>query len=135
MLLILGIVVGCATFFVGVLRARSYAQRTLDPAARDGGRSLRGMAWVMLAACGALYAYTSMEFMARLNEKDAELTRRKTLTTSLDRKLRAQHDGLLKLRAAVHELKDSPAGVPPERLAERVEKILSEVRQRERALR
>ncbi len=135
LLLMLGIVVGCATLFVAVFRAWSYVDGTGGPAARTGGSSLRGMAWVILAACGALYAYTSIESMARLNEKDAELTRRRTITASLDRKLRAQHDGLRKLQAAVREVKGTPAGVPPERLAERIERILSEVQQRERALR
>ncbi len=134
-LLMLGIVVGGATFFVAALRARSYVQGSRDPAARNGGISLRGMAWVILAACGALYAYTSIEAMARLNEKDAELTRRRTITASLDRKLRAHHDGLRKLQAAVHEVKGSPADIPPERLTERIERILSEVQHRERALR
>ena len=131
MLLGAGIVIGCGIFLVGAFKAGSYANGKAPGASANGRRGLRGMAWIALAGCGALYVYTSITVMARLNEKEAELIRRKTIVASLDRKVYVCRDGIKKLQGTVTQARVDPAS---ERLLEHIETILTEVRDRERKL-
>ncbi len=130
-LVIIGIAAGCATFLVAALRARCYAIGNTIEAPRRREHTLRGMAWLALAALGALFVYTSIEFQARMNERQAELIRRKTIVASQDVKVRLYRDGLLKLQDTVAEAKGNPAS---QDLAKRIEAIVAEIRKRERAL-
>lgn len=134
-LLSAGIAIGAATFLVAVFNARQYADGNASGVPPQGLWHLRGVAWIVLAACGAFSVYTSLETLAHMKEKEAELTRRKTIVTSLDRTVRVYHAGLQKLEATVIEAKSNPTDVSPERLVDHLERILAEMRQRERASR
>ncbi len=130
LLLGIGIVIGSATFLVAAFKARAFASATPREASGKAWRDLRGAGWIGLAACGALYAYTSIEFLARLNEQQAEMTRRKTIVASLDQKMSVYRSGLMKLNELVS--RDRQAGMPADQLAARIESILADIRNRER---
>lgn len=135
MLVIAGTVFGCTTFLVAAFKARGYAARNAREASRKGSRDLRGLAWIALAACGALYVYTSLEFLARTKESQAEITQRKTIVASLDRQVSIHRDGLRKLQGILSRVKGPSATASPETMVEDIEKILGEVRSRERNFR
>lgn len=130
-LLGVGIVMGCALFSWAVLRAHRYANGKRPENGQRGVQGLVGVGWIALAACGALYVFTSITVMARLTEKEAEITRRRTLVASQDRKIHVYRDGLKKVRQTLSEAKDNPAN---QRLANHIEMILNEIRERERKL-
>ncbi len=126
-----GILIGSGIFLVAAWNARRYANGKTPAASGEGRQGLRGMAWIALAACGALYVFTSIAVLTRLNEKEAELTRRKTMVATLDRKVYVCRDGIKKLQGTVTQAKVDPAS---EQLLEHIETILAEVRDRERKL-
>ncbi len=130
-----GIAIGCATFLVAAFKARRYAVAGSLGVSRQGTQDLRGTAWIALAACGALYAYSSMEFLARLNYEKADQIRRKTTVASLDKKVHVYRNGLMKLHEAVGQAKGGRASLSPDELADHIEAILAEIRQRERKFR
>ena len=127
-----GIVIGCATFLVAAVKARCYANGISLEAQAKGVRGLRGVAWIGLAALGALYVYTSFAVLARMDEERAELIRNRMIVASLDKKLYVYRDGLQKLQATASRAKGDPATAA---LAKQIETILAEIRERERIFR
>lgn len=126
-----GILIGSGIFLVAAWNARRYANGKTPAASGEGRQGLHGMAWIALAACGALYVYTSIAVLARLHEKEADLIRRQTLVSSLDRKVYVCLDGIKKLQGTVSQAKVEPAR---EQLIDHIATILAEVRDRERKL-
>jgi hypothetical protein len=126
-----GIAIGFALFLWAVARARRYADGRMGEGGRGGLQGLFGVGWITLAACGALYVFTSITVMARLYEKEAEIIRRRTLVTSQDRRIHVYRDGLKKVQRTLSEAKENPAN---QRLASHIERILAEIRERERKL-
>lgn len=131
----LGIVVGSTLFLAGAFTARRYAEPRRGGADRPAGRALHGMLWIALAAAGALQVFTSLEVMARVQEKEAEITRRKTMVSVQDKQLLLLHRGLKELQGTVQQVKQAPQVMPAERLPDNVETILNQIRRRERTLR
>ena len=130
-LLGVGILIGSAIFVWAVVKARRYANGKMPKNERGGLQGLLGVGWIALAACGALYVFTSLTVMARLSENDAEIIRRRTLVASQDRKIHVYRDGLKRVQQTLSEAKGNPAN---ERLTSHLEMILAEIRERERKL-
>jgi len=129
-----GIVIGCAMFILGAVKAKDYVERNALGSTSPGLRSARGMLWIGLAACGALQIFTSIEVMARVKEKEAELIRRKTAVASLEQKVQVYRKGLKSLQSTVQQGKAETARVPSDRLIDEVEAMLAEIRDRERRM-
>jgi hypothetical protein len=134
MLLWIGISMGSGMFILGAFKARDYVERNTISSTTPGLRSLRGMLWIALAACGALQILTSVEVMARVQEKEADLIRRKTLVASLEQKIHVYRKGLKTLQGTMTQAKGAPNRVSPDKLIDDFEAMLAEIRERERKL-
>jgi len=131
-LLVTGVVVGGATYVVAALKARSYADGRSVPAHGNGMGAVRGLAWIALAALGALFVFTSFEALARVAEEKVELVRRRTIMASQDKTLSIYRDDFKQLQAAAIQARGKPATA---RVAKQIEKILAEIHEREKAIR
>jgi len=131
LMLIAGILIGGALFLGGAYRAYGYATRRPGGSLPPLSHGLPGLAWIALMACGALYVFTSLTFMARLKQTEAELTHRRKIVASLDRKITVYRDGIRKLQGTVAQAREDADRDP---LVQRIETLLAEIRERERKL-
>lgn len=131
-MLSVGIGLGTAAFLVGIFRAWRYVERNSRGAGTRRAVGVGGVAWIALAACGTLLIMSSIEALARVKHKEADLIRRKTLVTALDTQLHVYRLGLSQVQRAVSRAKADPTGASAQRLAEDLEQILAEIRARDR---
>lgn len=130
-LLVTGVVVGSATYVLAAVKARAYADGNSVTAHGNGLRAVRGVAWIALAALGALFVFTSFEALTRLNEEKVELSRRRNVMAAQDRTLSVYRDGFKKLQATASQARGRPATA---RVAKQIEKILAEIHEREKII-
>jgi hypothetical protein len=131
LMLIAGIVMGGALFLGGACGAYGYVTRKSRGPLPPVGQGLRGLAWIALMACGGLYIFTSLTFMGRLKQTEAELTRRQKIVAAQDRKITLYREGLRTLQATLASARGDAAS---EALARHIETQLADLRGRERKL-